>query len=321
MAGHQTTHATDDLVPLAWAGLMLDVPPTYRPFKVEGNARKGMIGLADDQGVRLELAWGVPRRRRFDALEMLTRKLKGTMPRQHRGRHANRHIETRRDLPAFETLLGYHDEEHELDRWLGFVPKTRRALEIVYHHGSTRQDRQFRARILPSLTEQPPDAPQRWAFFGHHLTTPADFAYRDATLNIGDMQIVVTASNRPRSRAAVTVQLIYPAQLALARNPLNVWLSDHIGHRKRAHRPRYNKLFQGGGIVHQSFDSPLGTGLTADAHLRRMLKVVSWTTPWRKRTWVIHDQQHDRLLIVDALDNADRFDAIIATIVAGLHWT
>ena len=45
MAGHHTAHACDDLVPLAWAGLMLQVPPTYRPFKIDGHARKGLIGL------------------------------------------------------------------------------------------------------------------------------------------------------------------------------------------------------------------------------------------------------------------------------------
>ena len=320
MGSNPTATADDGLVPLAWAGLILDVPPEYRPFKVEGTARRGMIGLTDEDRVRLELAWGVPRRRRFDAQRILKRKLLGTMPRKQRGRNASRHIETR-DLPAFDPLIGYHDQEQELDRWLGYVPATHRALEIVYHHGTARQDRQFRQRILPGLADQTPDQPQRWALFGHHFVTPAGYAYRDSTLNVGDMRVRLTAWHRPWSRAAVTVRLIYPAQLALARSPIDQWLTDHVTGRKRVHRPRYRKLLHRGGIAYQSLDTALGPGLTCDAHLRPLLKAISWTQPWRLRTWLIHDQQHDRLLLIDAQDKPNRFDAIVATIVAGLHWT
>ena len=316
------TAATDDLVPFAWAGLILNVPPTYRPFKIEGNARKGMICLADDSRSRLELAWGIPRRKRFNADAILRRKLTGTMPRRSRRSRRNTpdHIQTR-SLPTFSTLLGYRDEDQELDRWLGFIPTTRRAVEIVYHHGSARENKTFLDHMLPSLADQPPNRPQRWAFFGHRFTTPAGYAYRDSTLNLGDMKLRVTAWERGLSRASVTIRMIYPAELALARMLFDDWLDDHVTHRKRAHRPRYRKLFHRGGIVCKSFDTKLGPALVADADLRRLLKTISWGLPWLMRTWLIHDQKHDRLVLVDAQDKRRRLDPIIDTIVNGMQWT
>ena len=320
MASKPTATDADGLVPFAWAGLILDLPPTYRPVKIDGTARKGMIALADDERMRLELAWGVPRGRRFDARRVLQRKLKSNMPPKHRRRGAfAAHIETR-DLPPFDTLIGYHDEEQGLDRWLGFVPTTRRALEIVYHHGTSRENRQFRERILPSLADQTPEQPQRWAFFDHRFVTPAGYAYRDSTLNVGDMRVRLVAWNRPWSRASVTIRLIYPAELALARSPLDLWLTDHVIHRKRVHRPRYRKTLRRGGIVCDSVETAIGPGLTCDTYLRPLLKTISWGMPWRLRCWLIHDQKRDRLLLIDAQDKLRRLDAIIDTIVEGLHW-
>ena len=86
MPGKTPSAATADLVPFAWAGLILNVPPTFRLFKIDGNARKGMVGLADDERSRLELAWGMPRRKRFKADAVLRRKIIGTMP--HRSRRS-----------------------------------------------------------------------------------------------------------------------------------------------------------------------------------------------------------------------------------------
>ena len=235
-------------------------------------------------------------------------------------RSAKAHVQTR-SLPGFATLLGYRDEDHELDRWLGFIPDTRRAVEIVYHHGSARENKCFHDRILPSLADQSPDEPQRWAFFGHRFTTPAGYAYRDSTLNLGDMRVRLTAWNRGLSRASVTVRLIYPAELALTRMRFDDWLDDHVTHRKRVHRPRYRKLLGRGGIVCDSFDTELGPALVADADLRRLLKVISWGLPWRMRTWLVHDRKHDRLVLVDAQDKRSRLDPIIDTIVNGMQWT
>ncbi len=319
MAGKPAPAATDDLVPFAWAGLILNVPSDYRLVRIDGHARKGLIGLADDQKLRLELAWGMPRKGRFKADRILRRKLKRAMPFRDR-RHAKDHIQTR-SLPAFDTLLGYRDEEQELDRWFGFITSTRRAVEIVYHHGSAKENKQFHDQLLPSLADQPFDGPQRWAFFGHRFVTPAGFMYRDSTLNLGDMKVRLTAWNRGLSRASVTIRLIYPAELALGRLLFEDWLTEHVTARRRAHRPRYRKLFHRGGVVVDSIETKLGPGLVADSYLRWQFKTISWGLPWRLRTWLIHDQKNDALILIDAQDKRLRLDSIIDTIVDGMQWT
>lgn len=319
MAGKPTPAATDDLVPFAWAGLILNVPSDYRLVRIDGNARKGMIGLADDQRLRLELAWGMPRKGRFNADRILRRKLKRAMPFSDR-RRAKDHIQIRK-LPAFDTLLGYRDEEQELDRWFGFITATRRAVEIVYHHGSAKENKRFHDQLLPSLADQPLDGPQKWSFFDHRFVTPGRFMYRDSTLNLGDMKVRLTAWNRGLSRASVIVRLIYPAELALGRLPFEDWLTDHVALRKRAHRPRYRKLFHRGGVVFDAIDTKLGPGLVADAYLRWQFKAISWGLPWRLRTWLIHDQKNNALILIDAQDKLLRLDSIVDTIVDGMQWT
>jgi len=317
MSVNSRLSADDSWQWFAWAGLMLQVPASFRMGTIDGNARRGRLRLLQEDQLRLQLSWTTPKPRRFDPTRHLQQKLLRTLPKKMR--KAESEIVCRVVSSTFTPLMGYCSEQEGIDRYLGYCPTTGRAVELVYHHRSVREDKRFRSHMLKSLTDQPADKPQQWGFFNHRFKTPANYAYQRAILNIGDMQIDLNAINRTFTRAKLSIRFIYPAALALQRQSIPQWLAATIHTDKNMRRPRYLKRFRRGGPVHESVDTPLGPALRCITHLRWMFRLVSWTVSWKKCAWLIHDQQQDRLIIITIDDRSGRFEPLLSQVLQGLH--
>lgn len=295
----------------------MDVPASLRPFRLEGRHRRGDLGLGDEYEPRLEMAWRWPKRRRFDPHRMLRHQLVRILPRHQRSR-AERYI---RGLHSehLAPLLRYQDTEHRLDRCIGFARGTGRVVELVVHYrDGERSDEALITQLAATLRDQPPDRPQRWAFFDHRLTVPPDYLYEIAVLNLGDMSLRFKHRHRPA--ATFTIRLLYTATLALQRCGLATWMA----HLHREDRLTGDNIYRMPGTRSEAqadtIQTRLGPALVCDSRLRWNVRPVRWKLPGRQRHWLIHDAGHDRLIHVRIGDTPERFEPTLTALLDGLDW-
>lgn len=303
--------------PFAWAGWQLAVPASLRPFRIEGRYHKGDLGLGDEYQPRLELAWRWPKRRRFDPHRMLRHHLVRVLPR-HQRREADRYIRAL-DSEHFAPLLRYTDAEQKLDRCAGFARRTGRLAEaIVHYRDGERPDEELIADVAATLRDQPLDAPQRWAFFDHRLTVPADYLYDSCQLNLGDMG--VRFRHRQWPALSFTLRLIYTARLALQRCGLATWMA----HVHREDRITGDNTYRMPGTKTEArgdtIQTRLGPALTCDSRLRWNVRMVRWKLPARQRHWLIHDAERDRLIYIRVGDAPERFEPMLHVLLDGMDW-
>ncbi|MFW6059483.1 MAG: hypothetical protein ACODAQ_04845 [Phycisphaeraceae bacterium] len=307
----------DQYRPFAWAGLRLDVPEACRLFRIDGRYPRGDVGLADEAQPRVELAWRLIKRRRFDPQRMLRHQLVRLLPRDQRAT-AERHINPI-DSEHFAPLLHHRDAQKRLDRCVGFARGSDRVVEMIVHFiDADRPDEALLRRAAATLRDQPPDQPQQWAFFGHRLTTPAGYLYDSATLNLGDMTIRLR--HRDRRAHSLTIRLLYTARLALQRCGMPLWITAFHKQDKITGDNIYDLPGTVEGARCDTIDTPLGPGLVCESHLRRPIRLFRWKLPRRQHHWMIHDTKHDRLLYIRLADDPERLEPTLETILNGLDW-
>lgn len=286
----------------AFAGLCATVPGDLHLAAVEGSAAGGRVRLADEEAVRLELAWVTLRRPPKRPDHACRRALK-RIERKRRRRPTEDDLDAL-DLPGFAAAAAWKNPRTGWDHAVAHCPLTGRFLRAAWGAGEDRPDL-LRTLILPNARFQPDEEPQRWAFFNVAFTAPAELVYHSSRLNLGDLAI--TLADRKQSRH-LTVRFLYPAELALKRQDLHAWLDDLAARAEPAYRkPRRSP-------VHRHA-SNLGEALETDSRLRGGL-----LTPWRKRrcrrTRLLHHIAGNRLIALDArarkadlgtlLDDAER---------------
>ena len=311
------TAETPQHQPFAWAGLYLHTPASYRLFRIDGSYAKGNLGLADDRRPKLELAWKLPRKRRFDPHRMIRQQLVRTLPRAMRAQ-ADKHIQPVAS-DHFASLLRYTDRERRIDRCAGLMRRTGRLVEMLVHfRDDDEPDEALLKHTAASLFDQPSDHPQRWAFFGHRLTSPTGYRYQSAQLNIGDMSVRFTRADRPA--ASLSVRIIYTAALALQRRSMRDWLvALHREERLNGNNLYYLQRDKKGDLD-DTIETSLGETLVRHDRLRRTVRSVRWKLPTYQRRWMIHDKAHDRLLLIRVADEPDRFEPTLQAVLDGLDW-
>ena len=292
--------------PFAWAGLVMSVPDAFRPIRIRGDAARGSIDLGDDRRSRLEIHWGKVTKTKFDAVSFAKRQL---------ARAAEVGRSERRSL-AFDviehdtlaTLLAYHDDDKELDRFVGFDAASRRVIELAYHRANEREDHAVRDETIARLTVTPPDRPQPWAFFDVRFMSPAHFKYRGATLNLGDMTVNLNWADKGWWRPMMSVRHIYPATLALSRQPIDQWMRTTITGRQLPYRAAQRFTRSRKPAPFEQIDTPYGPAIVVDARLRLSYRVFQWRLPGVQRTCIAHDEEHDRLVVIQVADRRDRLE-------------
>lgn len=247
---------------VGWAGWWLPTPEAWRFFKMDGGYRRGFLIVGDDERPRLEMAWAWVTRRRMNIPRYIREYLLARVPRKRRAGVAGEVAEF--SLPGFEHAVSLTIDEQT--RYVGYCVRTHRILHWVYHHGSLKQNRRFSADCLPLWRDQPLDAPSKWRFFDVSFAVPAGFRLHYCTLNLGDMEVILTDPTPWGARPRLCVRHIYPATLALARRPLEEWMKELFGKRRGPYRSRDHKK-----APPQPFDHPRGPGLRIVAVLQFLL--------------------------------------------------
>jgi len=307
--------------PLGWAGFLLDVPEQMRLGQISGHARRGVIRMIDDVELRLELAWGMPRVG-SDPFKALRKFLLKALPRHQR---AGAHEQIQTLQPAapsnLDALIYLGGDDWESEYWAGYCPATRRAIQVVHHKTESKRENSVVQDSIRRLVDQPTDQPQRWAFFSHRLTTPTGYAHLEATLNVGDMMLNLRDVAHRFTRGRLRVRLIYPAELALQRKPIETWLKDLVKGERSIHLPRYSGLFRSKGLRVKELDTPSGKALATDARSPLIIAAFSWTTPRYRRHLIYHDEPRGRIVFLSIADRRHRLESLVNETLAGLHWT
>ena len=316
MAPNETT-----TLPFGWAGFLIEIPDVMRLGKIQRHARRGIIRLIDDRELRLELAWGMPRVG-SDPLKALRKFLIKALPRHQRTGVRDQIQTLQARAPSnLDPLIYFGDDERESEYWAGYCPATRRAVQVVHHKTDSKKQNQLVRDAVRQLIDQPTDQPQRWSFFSHRLTTPAGFAHQEATLNVGDMMLNLRDVRHRFTRGRIRIRLIYPADLALKRKPIEDWFKDMVTGERSVHLPRHRGLFRRGGLRVNEIDTPHGKALTTDARLPLIFAAFAWTTPRYRRHVIHHDQPAGRIVYLAIADRRHRLDDLVTDTLGGLHWS
>ncbi len=276
---------------IAWHGWQLQVPEQWNPVKLEGDYRRGYALLADMERPRLGIRWQKPRARRFDPRDFVRRvmldevgKLATDEARPHRmsGEQSGQW-----DSP----LLYLEPDPPGRDVFVAVSKVSQRAVEIVYH--AQRRERLLADGVLPKLLDQPADQPMAWSVFELSCVCPPGLELQTKRLNPGDLSLSFADRRR-----LLTVRQVAVAELALKRMPLEKWLAQQnklAGKHYRADgRP---------GLLEFETDRGTLTGLTGPAVRRRRFFWMRWL-PTPLPTWALHDQRRDRLVLLQATDEA-----------------
>ncbi len=312
-----------DCRPLGWCGWLVSAPATFRPFKIEGGSGRGTLGLADDERPRLIIKWAklpnwarttrIPSRRE----KLVRRQLLRGLPRK-RAKELRDMIEPI-DNPRFDPMLCLPDEEGGATRCAAYSPVSGRIIDLLYRHGKKREDKLIRRTTLATMIDQPTDEPGRWAVFDISFIAMPRMRYAESMLKIGDMR--VRLAGRPKRgflRREAGVQFIYPADLALRRMAMNKWLERILADRHREYR--LLRVLQRSEKRYESLETPIGPALSCRTYLRPVLRLLRWRTPRQMRHWIVHDQQRNRLIVVQAATRQRDLDETMTTLTHGLHW-
>jgi hypothetical protein len=271
---------------IAWQGWTLRVPEDWNPVKVEGDADRGLLLLADLERPRLGLRWR-KLSERVDGERWAQQSLKEEV-----GLLASEEAKELLPDAAWKGGRLYIEPEPPgRDVWAGVSATSGRGIQVVYH--AKTRDRRLAAEILPTLHDAKADAPRSWAIFDLACQTPAGWALQWYRFHAGDVALAFT-----RGRSNVTVRQIGPASLALARQPLEEWMKQQDKAAAKLYRP-----------VSKPEPSDLtlrGTplsGLTAKMAKRKRLFWAIGTRPQVRLG--VHDTDRNRLLIVQGDDEAN----------------
>ena len=226
--------------------------------------------------------------------------------------------------PDFTPLGCYTCEPSATDYYLGFCPATGRSIQITYHHAdpsSQREDQIFAAQIMPGLRDQPAGVPSRWAVFDLSFIAPPGLKLGAAKLDMGDMGIELWSGRARESGPSLGLREIYPAQLALARQPMEDWL--------RAWARRFAPVYmpQGSGLLGRrpaavaAVHTARGPGVMLDLRLLWTYRSFFRRAPRTLRLYLFEDKAVGRLVGVSVGAAPDQLEAGLAQMLEGLHWS
>ena len=303
--------------PFAWSGYCSLIPESFRLTKATGHADAGQLVLSDDDRNRLEMAWGHVRRRRFDARKVFVKRIssESDVPRDQ--------VEATLDVisdSSFDPLLHWADKEKKVDHYLGYAPETRRVVHLTYQRESAAEDAAFRDVFLRHLVDQPIDQPQMWAFFSVSFVAPPKFRHQDDQLNIGDMTVHLTNKVGWYQEERLMVRQIYPARLALGRKNLEAHTQTWLLEKSDTYRPKLRWLQLKRIPILEGMRTSRGPAFTATSHLRWLARPFLWRWPRLKRTWMVHDEAVDRLLLFELGGKSYPEPRQIEQLLDGVHW-
>jgi len=282
---------------VAWAGWWLPLPGPWRFLQMQGGYNKGLLVLGDEDRPRLELSWVWVSRKGLNPEAYARRFLLRGLTRA--ARKAARSKLQPLSLPGFHCSFALEEEEHI--RAVGYCAKTNRLLQWVYHRESPEVDAAFEQDVLRHWRDQPLDGPVRWSFFDLDFLVPEGFRFHSATLNLGDMEIVLIDPGHWDGRHRLIVRCLYPAELALARQPISKWLAEIFRKRRGVYRPSGRASEVEPAVWQQPARLPLP--------LRTLLRPLVFRVPLRAEASLHHLTVLDKLVYLQISGPSERIES------------
>ncbi len=269
---------------IAWQGWRLEVPDRWGPVRVEGDADAGYLLMADLHRPRLGMRWKVAGGKRFKAEVAVTAAV-----RQEVGQLAAQDARPlSMDGGNWQAPLLYEDDEPPgRDICVAYSLTSGRIIELVYH--AHHRDRVLTQRLLPTLVDTSRSEVWEWSIFDLSCRTPSGMVMAKHRLNAGDLSLSFTH----KDGSAVTVRQLAMAKLALQRRPMERWIAEQAAW--------HGKQFKFGSSPVESEGEPKRVRQQV---VRRRRYGWAW---WLAKGYTVlarHDQERDRLVIVDATDEA-----------------
>lgn len=270
--------------PLCWHGWRLDLPERWDPVKLEGDASKGMILLADLEHPHLGVRWQTLKKK-ADAYKAVERAMLDEVG----------SLAAKEAIPATPPGDGW---EHGLlytepdppgrDVWVGFSRTTNRVFQLAYHVRG--RDRVLVDKLLPTLVD---GTAGHWSIFDLNYRLPATATLTKQRLNVGDLALEFEIDKKP-----FVVREIAAASVTLQRQSIERWLASHQSARKKHYRP---------------IEQPRPFEVNKDG---QMIRGVARTITRRRRHFLLrrlaktlvgvalHDESRNKILLYEAADEA-----------------
>lgn len=292
---------------MGWCGFLLQLPEFLRLARVDGDARSGQLEWTDQLQPRLVLRWHHDRRPPADPLDRLRKQAQRLIDKAAKAELTSCEMTSGslEHLGPLVTLQRHHDRSTHI---LGLAEPSQRWFELIIP-APVHEGREFDPqRLLESLTDAAPDQPQRWSFFGNHFVTPAGFRLVDFTLNLGDMTLVL--QHQHRRFVELQIRHLYPATIALKNQAPPRWIDD-------MHKQVYGTLRS---FRHVPDEQPASFTCDRGPVWMRDLKLLRLLGPRRLRTWLLHHEAADRLVILQLTDHPEHDDDTWSVLRDGLDW-
>jgi len=266
---------------VAWQGFKIEVPDRWGPVKLEGNAEEGYMLMADLHRPRLGIRWKKEAGRRFKPDKTSEQAMLNEVGKLE----AEKAVGYEMPSDTWDATLIYEDPEPPgRDIFVGYSTVSSRVFQVVYH--AHRRERTLVEKILPNLIDEPESDTQDWAIFELSCRIPGGMQMVKQRLNAGDLGLEFRSNDK---KTSVNVRQIAVAQLALRRRPMERWLLDQLKWRgkyfRTAEKPEV--LDEALGMIGQRW---------------RRKRRLFWMF-WHPRGYYAiarHDQERDRIVIVDA---------------------
>lgn len=288
---------------LAWQHWFVRVPGDWNPVRIDGDADRGSVVLADLARTRMALRWQRVSKR-WD-VERGQRQALVTAA----GRDAVGEASEFTASDDFTRILLHEPKDADApERAFLHSRISNRLLEIVRvrHESDGKQTPTLRRDLLASMRDQQPDDEVRWRVFEMDVMVPGGFGLKSRSLAAGDLTL-----SFEKKREVIAVRVICPARLALSRQPLERWMQMYGRGWRATHRPRRSKM----GVVEAWTDPDAQTDETEVADpinrlivpRRRRLFFARWIA--RQRV-ILARVVRDRILLADGATDARALDML-----------
>ena len=260
----------------------MELPARWDPVKLEGDADKGMILLADLHRPRLGVRW-TKVGKRADVGKSVNKTMLAEV-----GLLAA--AEAKETAPPGENWsngrLYIEPEPPGRDVWVGYSKTTGRLFEVVYH--AKNRDRSMVETVLPALAD---GLAGEWSIFDLACKLPPTAKLERQVLNVGDLRLDFLVGRLP-----IVVRQIAVATLALTRQPLERWLTVHQYARRKFYREAEKSQ-----EIEWTVNGQQMKGLRRNLRRRRRYFFL-WRLPKLIVGVLLRDELNDKLLIVEATD-------------------
>jgi hypothetical protein len=271
----------------------LELPSRWNPVKMEGDWDAGSVLIADLHRPRLGLRWSKAGKK-ADAGAWAKKAM-----RQEVGQLAAEEAQPL-NLPGQQwdgSTLYIEPEPPGRDVWVGLSRASNRCVEVIHH--AHRRESILTDAVLPPLRDTRGDESLRWSVFDLSCVSPPGMKLATHRLNAGDLALMFEDRRR-----LLTVRQIALAQMALKRMSMEKWLVDQENRRRKFFRcvgkPEPMHVLTG--------DSRRMDGIVRTMVRRRRYFMLRSLSP-QLVTAVLNDEARDRLVIVQASDEASLREA------------